>query len=206
MEIRLLDGLCLDADGKLINTDGDQVHLRQGDMDGACGPYCVAMALLVLTKTTRYELDPSYKIDYRTRAGKLLKVIHSFDPMVLCGTGAHDLCEMLSAHNQAYGRIFEGSSSQLVPKVKQAIDNGHPVILDVQSKRAEGLNHWTLVVGYSDDYLHLLDPGYELRESNFWNATLTAKPSNNRFGYRYMNPWISHDVELSTMIEIEPFV
>lgn len=204
MKIRLLDGLHLDVDGNLINAEGDQVHLRQGDMDGACGPYCVAMALLVTSKTTRYELEPPCKIDYRTRTGKLLKAIHSFDPLVLRGTSASDICGILEAHNQASGLIHEGSSLQLVSKVKQAIDNGHPVILDVQSKRAEGLNHWTLAIGYSDDYIHLLDPGYELRESNFWNATLTTKPSSNRFGYRYMNPWVCHDVEMSTMIEIEP--
>lgn len=204
MKISLLDGLHLDADGKLTNAKGDQVHLRQGDMDGACGPYCVAMALLALSKTARYELDPASKIDYRTRAGKLLKVIHSFDPLVLCGTSAYDLCSMLEAHNLALGSITEGSSLKLVTRAKQAIDSGHPVILDVRSKRAEGLNHWTLAIGYSDDYLHLLDPGFELMASNCWNATLTSKPASKRFGYRYMNPWGCHDVELSTLIEIKP--
>ena len=48
MNIELIDGLGLDADGCLTNANGGAVHLRQGDLDGACGPYCVVMALLAL--------------------------------------------------------------------------------------------------------------------------------------------------------------
>ncbi len=42
MQSRLIDGLEWDLDedgsGGLCNVHGDKVHLRQGDMDGACGP------------------------------------------------------------------------------------------------------------------------------------------------------------------------
>ncbi len=42
MQSRLIDGLEWDLDedgsGGLCNANGDKVHLRQGDMDGACGP------------------------------------------------------------------------------------------------------------------------------------------------------------------------
>ncbi|MBG7352627.1 hypothetical protein GHU86_12690, partial [Pseudomonas aeruginosa] len=51
MQSRLIDGLEWDLDedgsGGLCNVHGDKVHLRQGDMDGACGPYCLVMAMLV---------------------------------------------------------------------------------------------------------------------------------------------------------------
>jgi hypothetical protein len=48
MKLDLLSGLQFDAHGLLVNEFEDKVHFRQGDMDGACGPYCIAMSLLVL--------------------------------------------------------------------------------------------------------------------------------------------------------------
>lgn len=203
MNLKLLDGLSLDDNGLLINTDGGAVHLRQGDMDGACGPYCVAMALLALGKMGRDEIHPGEKIDFRKRYGKFLKVIHDLEPMVLCGANADDLCNMLDAHNLASGDVIKGTGKNLIPEITQALKKNHPVILDVRSKKSDGLNHWTLAIGASENHLFLLDPGYELHPSNFWNATLTTKPSSNRFGYRYANPWYCSHVEISKMIEVQ---
>jgi hypothetical protein len=203
MNLNLLAGLSLDENGILINADGSAVHLRQGDMDGACGPYCVAMALLASGKMKRDEISPGGKIDYRTRYGKLLKIIHDLEPMVLCGTYANDLCKMLAAHNLASGVELTGTGKNLMPEIASALKKNHPVILDVRSRKSDGLNHWTLAIGASENHLFLLDSGYELHPSNLWNATLTTKPSVNRFGYRYSNPWSCSDVEISTMIAVQ---
>ena len=49
-KISIIDSLDMSFDGpisKCANGDIHLVHLQQGDIDGACGPYCLLMALLI---------------------------------------------------------------------------------------------------------------------------------------------------------------
>lgn len=202
MKITLLPGIKLDKNGLLVNGDDEAIHLRQGDMDGACGPYCIAMALLALKAMGRHEVSPLSKIDYRTRTGKFFRELKELDPMILGGSSSEDLQAMISAHNGVQCKITSNRSGKILPAAKIALESGHPVIIDVRSKVNEELNHWTLAIGFSDDYLFLLDPGYELRSSNIWNATVTTTAKSTRFGYRYLNPNYCCNVEISEMIEI----
>ena len=67
MQSRLIDGLEWDLDedgsGGLCNANGDKVHLRQGDMDGACGPYCLVMAMLVRGQLRRRQAKGLERVD-----------------------------------------------------------------------------------------------------------------------------------------------
>ena len=56
--------LAKDANGKYV-----KLHKRQGDMDGACSVYSLAMALLCLGVVTEDDLNIYNKPD-RTRLGK----------------------------------------------------------------------------------------------------------------------------------------
>lgn len=77
MQSRLIDGLEWDLDedgsGGLCNVHGDKVHLRQGDMDGACGPYCLVMAMLVRGQLRRRQAKGLERVDSRSRYGRLMK-------------------------------------------------------------------------------------------------------------------------------------
>ena len=77
-------------------------------------------------------------------------------------------------------------------------------VIDVTSRKSDGLNHWTLAIGQCDQFIYLLDPAYELPVASCWNAVLSRRPQSNRYGYRYINPWINHDVEVNVMLEIFP--
>ena len=72
MKIQLLDGLTLDDKGVLVNRNGESVHRRQGDIDGACGPYCIVMAHLALGDMTGSEIEPAVKMDFRTRVEPII--------------------------------------------------------------------------------------------------------------------------------------
>lgn len=204
MKIKLIDGLYLDQEGNLRNTLSDLVHLRQGDMDGACGPYCLAMALLVLAKTDRGNLGAWANPDYRTQIGKFWKEIKALDPLVINGTSSDDLLKIIRAYNGVQGDLYTGSGKELCKVIRQCIDDGYPAIVDVKGRKQDGLNHWTLAIGYSDDFICLLDPGYDLPSCAFWNALLTTSPTATRMGYRYMNPWMNCDVEMSVVVGIRP--
>lgn len=203
MAIEILAGLTLNDDGVLCNKNRDPVHLRQGDLDGACGPYCVIMALLLLNILDSDELPSIQGLDYRTRIGKLFREIKRLqDPMLIQGTSISELKSMLSVYPNVLTNTFIGSPAEVLSNLGQAISAQHPVIVDVVSRKTDGLRHWTLAIGQCDEFIYLLDPGYELPVASCWNAVLSKKPQSNRYGYRYINPWVNHDVETNVMLEV----
>ncbi|QKE41989.1 MAG: hypothetical protein HO274_12280 [Ferrovum myxofaciens] len=203
---KLVNGIKLNKKGLLINNGGCPVHLRQGDMDGACGPYCIAMALLTLGRLERDHIKPVKKIDYRTHQGKFFKTIGTFDPMVISGTSGGKLLKLLEAHNLAEGTMISGTDNdkKLFPEITRALQENHPVAIDIKSSN-DVVDHWTLAIGFNDTHLFLLDPGYELQTSKFWNATLSKipTPTEKDFAYRYANPSDCSDVQINTMIEVQ---
>lgn len=68
--------LAKDANGKYV-----KLHKRQGDMDGACSVYSLAMALLCLGVVTEDDLNIYNKPDRRTQKGKFLS---HFLEAILC--------------------------------------------------------------------------------------------------------------------------
>lgn len=202
MNIEILSGLKLDECGTLVNNKNQPVHFRQGDMDGACGPYCVVMAMMALAKIDREKIVGIDRIDYRTAVGKLLREIHFLDPLVLMGATADNLCSLLYANRHVGYESHEGPGRKILQKAKQSILNNRAVILDVKSSKNENLNHWVLGIGASDTHLFLLDPAHDLPASSIWNSTLTITPTSTNFGYRYTSQYQPYHVAVSTMIEI----
>eukprot|EP01031_Cornospumella_fuschlensis_P053478 gene53478-65328_t len=62
MRIKLIEGLQWSTEpggsGGLCNKRGEKVHLRQGDMDGACGPYCLVMPKPLTRRVPWTNLKP----------------------------------------------------------------------------------------------------------------------------------------------------
>ena len=183
MNIELIDGLGLDANGCLTNANGDAVHLRQGDLDGACGPYCVVMALLALNVLDSCSLPTMSRLDYRTRIGRLFREIERLhDPMVTQGTTIEQLEAMFAIYPNLATRTYADSPSAVLTQVSQALADQHPVIVDVTSRKNDGLRHWTLAIGQCDEFIYLLDPAYELPVASCWNAVLSRRSQSDRYG------------------------
>lgn len=77
-EIHVIDLIDTTHEGPAaMGTKGEeqQVHLHQGSLDGACGPYCLLMSLLIcgLADRTSGLSSPYSK---KTSIGKVLERIH----------------------------------------------------------------------------------------------------------------------------------
>ena len=68
-----------------------QVHLVQGSLDGACGPYCVMMSLLITGLIDRREATLAHPLDGRTSLGKLFRLYTEYEPFFRNGTGLDEL-------------------------------------------------------------------------------------------------------------------
>lgn len=61
-----------------VKSSAKKVHFRQGELDGACGAYSIAMALnIVGAFDADYLNKETEKVDFRTAEGKLHKAIHN---------------------------------------------------------------------------------------------------------------------------------
>lgn len=68
--ISVLPQLQLIEKGVFIGNEENLVALRQGDVDGACGPYSLLMALITQNVLSREEVTDLNIQDGRTRLGK----------------------------------------------------------------------------------------------------------------------------------------
>jgi hypothetical protein len=177
---------------------GDEIHLRQGDMDGACGPYCLAMAMIGLGLSTREEITDA-KYHGNSKIAKLIRTIELFrgEYFFRNGTDREHLndairlafdrdVELLYQKKGLRGKHFRDYMNIFV---KDDADLVWPVILGIDFGKNAECGHWVLVVGYEHNpdgqscYL-VLDPGAEKpRQNECWNARLEEKGTGSPLPY-----------------------
>ena len=205
MQSRLIDGLEWDLDedgsGGLCNVHGDKVHLRQGDMDGACGPYCLVMAMLVRGQLRRRQAKGLERVDSRSRYGRLMKALDQHGP---AARRHHRRRPAGAAGRDQRYRAFrpQGRGAQVGP--------AHPRIPggrlsgSARFPRPQGsdIRHWGLAIGMSERAFLLLDPAHDLPRGQAWNAVITSEAHGSRFGYRYINAKGTWAVTLKEMVAL----
>lgn len=180
MQVSPLFGIS--SNGPVSAESGELVHLRQGDLDGACGPYCLFSALITLGLLQRDDLLENMALwKGSSRGGRLRDALKKFGVLSSDGTFGWNLVELTSYYKRK-GLITkhdEASKKQVMQTVCGAIDAGGLPIIGVDWPGGGG--HWLLVVGYQGvkdgDHLqrtHLLclDPSLESPKASLWNAVI----------------------------------
>lgn len=167
---------------------GDHVHFRQGDLDGACGPYSLIMALVANGIIERYEASYMSLSDGRTRLGKFNSRLLSFGGLIGDGTDGYDLSWLSSCFgNEISVEELSGNTRTMVEKLVGAVKVGRASIVGVDWAGGEG--HWLLVVGYQGKlvqagtpqetiectHLLCLDPMIDAPGVSLWNAVLEVQ-------------------------------
>jgi hypothetical protein len=194
---------------KLINTaffvnpaypdlllGGTELAFRQGDLDGACGPYAAMTALVAAGLLTRQEAIEIWakSPDRRTN---FARAIDGLPTLVQDGIGGDQLKKLIqgvlkqvrgkniytlrdSLNEDAEVPVTIGRS--LITLVKSALDDSEmPVILKLDWQG--GGAHWVVVIGYEADedgrvtHFLVLDPGFEVTRTQIWNGLLSAQPT-----------------------------
>jgi hypothetical protein len=178
---------------------GDEIHLRQGDMDGACGLYCLTMAIIGLGLVDR-DVIVSGEYHGNSKIATLIKELESLRGKYLFRNGVNRKY-LRDAINVAFSRDVEllyPQDKDLSGKdfrsfinifVKEDADKVWPVILEINTGKNTEWNHYVLVIGFEFNqegescYL-LLDPGEEKpRLNECWNARLDEKGSGGTLPY-----------------------
>lgn len=181
-----------------LNSGGARAAgFRQGDLDGACGPYAVMTALVAAGLLTRQAVSDLYdeSPDRRTAFAKAWKGIPA---LVQDGTHADHLAALvlgiaktLKIEEKLSPKLLDTSARHLIAEVVERLQNTQMPIIVRLAWQGNGA-HWAVVVGYSksgfDDrpsHLLLLDPGHDSSRIQLWNAILSTVPRSGSKPYKY---------------------
>lgn len=171
-----------------VTEQGEAVHFRQGDLDGACGPYSLIMALVANGIIDRDEASYMSLSDGRSRLGKFYNRLLNFGGLIGDGTDKYDLSWLSTCFGNEIGvEALSGNTRAMVEKLVGAIKVGRASIVGVNWAGGDG--HWLLVVGYqgklvrvgaSDEsvectHLLCLDPLVEAPKISLWNAVIEVQ-------------------------------
>ena len=185
-----------------VNGSAKKVHYKQGELDGACGAYSIAMALNIVGAFDADFLNTETQlVDFRTTEGKLHKAIHKWG-LFPDGLEVDDCSSILDSYKKYVSyEVFESAD-----EIKKYLDLDKPVMLAIDYS---GGGHWIVAVGYElkdgkIENIYTLDPGSTLPVSSFWNGVLCMKKEKGKrycFDYNSVD-WFSK-VKLTDCIAIQ---
>lgn len=175
-------------------SDGELVHLRQGDADGACGPYCVLMTLLMLGLVDRQTVVGLERPHGNSKLGRLFKTMRAEEETLFReGTGLDELGKLLHAFRSDLSvEQFDERGARLRGRVGRALEAGQAVILMLEWQG--GGAHWVVAVGtdrtvrdgeVTINRFLLLDPGTDPGHVAPWNAVVDVVGGKGPFPYTY---------------------
>jgi hypothetical protein len=173
--------------GALVEPHGGYgtTHLRQSDVDGACGPHCVFMALVALGAVSRSWMTHGKGKRERSPRAAMWRLAA---PMFMTGTEAADLAAMLKPlRSRVAVEVCLRGDGLAVKFAIQALLEQKLVVLGLHNWSI-GLDHWVLGVGlqgseatpFQPQRLLLLDPGVEALPLAQWNAVLWVERVDGR--------------------------
>lgn len=201
--------------GSAKSSRGKTLFQKQGTLDGACGAYCVTMALDILGLIDAGQIAEGEKGD-SVEQNKFLKAINDRG-LYPNGLSTNEAVKMVNEFfiNKAeaqpyYFKKFKDEENYL-QRMIDALDDDCPVMLSFnypKGKDNEG-GHWVVAVGYEYDEhddvkkLLLLDPSGEEPSMAPWNAyiKLNEKKAGN-YVHRYVRACDNCAIRLDDAIGI----
>ncbi|WP_141232178.1 hypothetical protein [Pseudomonas lundensis] len=196
----------------------DYVHLRQGEMDGACGPYCVVMTLIALGVISREQARSLDSFDGRTRLGRFRESLMAFGALISEGTDDFDVSWLVDVFKRA-GVITDvldvaPRRQTTIRNIADAVHNRKIPIVGVEWDCAQA-GHWLLVIGYQgyqgndEDELQIthllcLDPTSEAPRVSLWNAVIEVFTEDGKSvneGRYYCQHWGPNDAPTACRID-----
>ena len=208
-----LSQLCIeDGDLKCIpkgKRATRKVHFRQGDLDGACGVYSIAICLSILGT---FDPDNMLRDDLSSLDADEKSLIEALNGFGLYREGL-SAREIVTILNKNFGSRVKATSSKsgsqedLVKKIINTIEKDIPTIMLIEPPRA-AYGHWVVCVGYQYNEenvvsrLLCLDPGFEPPRLTLWNGMLDW--DSRKKVHSYHNPESSKGNKLIEIISIMP--
>lgn len=119
------------------------LHLAQGELDGACGLCCTLQSAMILAGIGRQDVEEISS----ARSGPLQALWNLARSTYFKGTDEKGIqAYIASFKSQLRSKTIKGSNTkELAKEIVEAIEAGHVPILGIENSH---IQHWTLVIGY----------------------------------------------------------
>ena len=193
--IKVIKSIRLDSKGvRVKDANGSIVplHKRQGDMDGACTVYSLAMAMLCMGVVTNEDLQIYNCADKRTRKGKLLSHFLEEQGLVRNGYSFVTMAKEIRASNFNINAIRKNPKeyADVINEIADFLDEDNPVIISTEFGNGA---HALLAIGYetedNDDKITkilCLDPSEEAPLYTYWNCIIDVSRTGGKLEYPFV--------------------
>ena len=193
--IKVIKSIRLDSKGvRVKDANGSIVplHKRQGDMDGACAVYSLAMAMLCMGVVTNEDLQIYNCADKRTRKGKLLSHFLEEQGLVRNGYSFVTMAKEIRASNFNINAIRKNPKeyADVINEIADFLDEDNPVIISTEFGNGA---HALLAIGYetedNDDEITkilCLDPSEEAPLYTYWNCIIDVSRTGGKLEYPFV--------------------
>lgn len=191
--LNIIKTLHLNKNGVVAKTKNGRyqtVHLRQGDLDGACTIYSIVMALILLGVLKHRDVSVGAATkDKRTVIERLKKQL--FEKYGLHRNG-HEFDEIKDILQSSYSRLvsvddpIEGPDNIIIEEIKNQINADKPVIVSYETSYSA---HALVAIGIEseDDKVKkilCLDPGFPSPKFSYWNSIIDLESQKGKYNYR----------------------
>ena len=193
--IKVIKSIRLDSKGvRVKDANGSIVplHKRQGDMDGACAVYSLAMAMLCMGVVTNEDLQIYNCADKRTRKGKLLSHFLEEQGLARNGYSFVTMAKEIRASNFNINAIRKNPKeyADVINEIADFLDEDNPVIISTEFGNGA---HALLAIGYetedNDDKITkilCLDPSEEAPLYTYWNCIIDVSRTGGKLEYPFV--------------------
>lgn len=193
--IKVIKSIRLDSKGvRVKDANGSIVplHKRQGDMDGACAVYSLAMAMLCMGVVTNEDLQIYNCADKRTRKGKLLSHFLEEQGLVRNGYSFVTMAKEIRASSFNINAIRKNPKeyAEVINEIADFLDEDNPVIISTEFGNGA---HALLAIGYetedNDDKITkilCLDPSEEAPLYTYWNCIIDVSRTGGKLEYPFV--------------------
>ena len=197
--IKIIEQLLIDVDGvkaKTKNGKYQTVHLRQGNLDGACSVYSTMMNLILIgavkfsdIRLSGNNYDKRYGIERLKKEFFDLKGLHR-EGNYFYHEEFDNIKEMLqrSFSKHVSSTHIEGNADEIIDKIHQNINNNQPLLISIAYKGSG--SHALVAVGVEineqnqPNKILCLDPGCETPKFTSWNSIIDLKPQGGKYTFR----------------------
>ena len=210
--IQVIKSIKLDSKGvRVKDANGNIVplHKRQGDMDGACAVYSLAMAMLCIGVVTSEDLQIYNSADKRTRKGKLLSHFLEEQGLVRKGYSFVTMAREIRESNLNINAIRKNPKEHVdvVNEIADFLDKDNPVIISTEFDNGA---HALLAIGYETEdndkitKILCLDPSEEAPLYTYWSCIIDVSRTGVKLDYpfAYITSTQSYKVALGDILAL----
>ena len=192
--IKVIETLDLTPNGLRLGKN-QKVHLRQGDLDGACAVYSLMMHLIIIRVFTYNQVKDGH-LDKRKSKGRIFReFFENQDGLIREGLNfAEDIQDRLRfAAKSLVDCSYIHSREETLKTLVECVNNNSPLMIGVDYNKHTG--HALLAVGYEMTNekitkIYCLDPSCSIDTTSYWNAIIRIDDYTSA---KYRDSYITSD-------------